>query len=132
MTVEIFIFMTLLLQLLLTSQQSFITSERRVSLESFVCQTTYRWSDFTLSINKDDKNSWTWIKQAFVGSSLWYRKVFNNTNFCPRLLVFPGSAIFIFIDNVKSYHLYVIRQTNDPNDTRLPLQILHIGYKNSK
>ena len=37
---------------------------RRVSLGSFVCQTTYRWSDFTLFINKKVKNCWTWIKLA--------------------------------------------------------------------
>ena len=60
---------------------------RCVLLESFVCQTTYRWSDFTLSINKEGRNSWTWIKPAIAGSSLRYRRIFNAANFCPRLLV---------------------------------------------
>ena len=44
--------------------------QRRVLLESFVCQTIYRWSHFTLSINKEVKNYWTWIKLATSESSL--------------------------------------------------------------
>ena len=62
-------------------------SQRRILLESFVCQTTYRWSDFTLSINKEGRNCWTWIKPAIAGNSLWCRRVFNAANFCPRLPV---------------------------------------------
>ena len=62
-------------------------SQRRVLLESFVCQTTYRWSDFTLSINKEGRNCWTWIKPAIAGNSLRYRRVFNAANFCSRLPV---------------------------------------------
>ena len=42
-----------------------------VSLESFVSQTTYRWSDFTLSINREARNCWTWIKPAIAGSSFY-------------------------------------------------------------
>ena len=93
-----------------------------ISLESFVCQTTYRWSDFTLSINKEARYCWTWIKPAIAGGiRLWYWRVFNAANFCLRLLVLSRFSIFLtswFIDNVKSY-LYVVWQTNDPNDTRL-------------
>ena len=44
-------------------------------------------SDFTLSINKEVKNCWTWIKPAIADWSLWYRRVFNAANFCTRLLV---------------------------------------------
>ena len=35
--------------------------------------------------------------------------------------IYPVSAILasLFIDNVKSYHLYVDWQTNDANDSRL-------------
>ena len=47
----------------------------------------YRWSDFRLSINKEARNWWTWINPAIAGSSLWYRRVFNDANFCPRLLI---------------------------------------------
>ena len=42
----------------------------RVSLESFVGQTTYRWSDFTLSINKEVQNWWTRKKLATSDRSL--------------------------------------------------------------
>ena len=62
-------------------------SQRNVLLESFACQTTYRWSDFILSINKEARNWWTWIKPAIAGNSLGYRRIFNAANFCPRLLV---------------------------------------------
>ena len=44
--------------------------QRRALLESFVCQTTCRWSDFILSINKKVKNYWTWIKLETSDSSL--------------------------------------------------------------
>ena len=94
-----------------------------VLLGSFVCRTTYRWSDFTLSINKEGRNSWTWVKSVIAGSSLRYRRVFNAPNYCPRLLVLSRFSNFwlisLFIDNVKSYHLYVVWQTNDSNNTRL-------------
>ena len=42
------------------------TNLRSVFLESFVCQTTYRWSNIILSINKEGRNSRTWIKPAIA------------------------------------------------------------------
>ena len=96
---------------------------RRVSMESFVCWTTYRWSDFTLSmsINKEARNCWTWIKPASLGSCLWYRKVFNAANICLRTEVASFIQVqqfspSLFIDNIKSDHLCVVWQTNDFND----------------
>ena len=60
----------LLLQSIFNNEPVNALLARRVSLESCVCQTTYRWSDFTLFINKEVKNCWTWIKLAISDRNL--------------------------------------------------------------
>ena len=74
--------------------------QRRVSLGSFICQTRYRWSDFKLSINKEAKNCWTWIRlstsgQKFVTlNSLLYTAI-PQTTAC-NCWFYPDSAISSF------------------------------------
>ena len=86
----------------------FQRDQRRVAW-SFVNRTTYRWSDLTLSIITKGRNCLTLIKPAIEGCSLWYRILFYEANFCPRLLILSWF----------SNHLYVVRLTNDPNATHL-------------
>ena len=64
-----------------------ITLAEACSIGLFVSRTTYRWSDFTLSIITKSRNYRTLWKPAIAGSSLWYRRVFYEENFCPRLLI---------------------------------------------
>ena len=62
--------------------------QRCVSLGSFISRTTYRWSNFTLSTITKGRNCQTFIKPAIIaGSSLYFRRVFYEANFCPRLLI---------------------------------------------
>ena len=83
----------------------------RKERSAFVCQTTYSWSDFTLSINKEDKNCWTWIKLANLGQKLgcWlfgHKSLLCNYNVIIKYFPipqttarncwsYPGSAIFV-------------------------------------
>ena len=52
-----------------------------------------------------------------------YKRVFNAANCFQRWLAgfiqVQQFLVYLFIDNVKSEHIYVVWQTNDPNDTRL-------------
>ena len=65
----------------------------RASLWSYGCQTTYLCSDFTLYINKEARNCWTWIKSATSDRSLPHKILSYTTNCCPQLRFYPGSAI---------------------------------------
>ena len=68
-----------------------------------------------MSIITNGRNFRTLIKPTIIaGSSLWYRRVFYKTNFCPKQFLAT-----LFIDNVKPDHPYVVRLANDHNATRL-------------
>ena len=94
---------------------------RRVLLGSFVYQTTYRWSDFTLSINKEVKNCWTWKKTSNLGQKFATLNTLLYHKLLPVIAGFIQVQLFLplYIYDVKSYHLYVVWQKNDPNNTRL-------------
>ena len=71
-------------------------NQRRVALRSFVSRTTYRWSYFTLSINKVAWNCWIWIKSATSDRSLPHKILYYTTNCCRNCRFYQGSAISTF------------------------------------